>query len=175
MNGNGNQTKRQYATINASVRCECSLNASSRSGGGGGRGGHIPDPGPVKISHKKDGHQRRPHRIHVSRPPLTRPLDPILNAYSNVNLISLRLRVAEGRSTCRTGSLTNTERELNKSRSSSRNCVEPYNSKYRTVKKDEGSRSKLTLTAVPLLGLPGEYVKWSVSLLTLLQLLRSSS
>ena len=35
----------------------------------GGRGGHGP-PGPVKIGHKKDGRQRRPHRFHVSRPPL---------------------------------------------------------------------------------------------------------
>ena len=35
---------------------------------GGGRGGHGP-PGPVKIGHKKDGHQRRPHRFHVSQPP----------------------------------------------------------------------------------------------------------
>ena len=36
-------------------------------------------PGPAKIGHKKDGHQRRPHRFHVSRPPpLTRPLDPLL-------------------------------------------------------------------------------------------------
>ena len=35
---------------------------------GGGRGGHGP-PGPVKIGHKKDGHRRRPHRFHVSRPP----------------------------------------------------------------------------------------------------------
>ena len=26
-------------------------------------------PGPVKIDHKKDGRQRRPHRFHVSRPP----------------------------------------------------------------------------------------------------------
>ena len=26
-------------------------------------------PGPVKISHKKDGHQRWLHRFHVSRPP----------------------------------------------------------------------------------------------------------
>ena len=24
-------------------------------------------PGPVKISHKKDGHRIRPHRFHVSR------------------------------------------------------------------------------------------------------------
>ena len=28
-------------------------------------------PGPVKISHTKDGRQRRPHRFHVSRPPPT--------------------------------------------------------------------------------------------------------
>ena len=26
-------------------------------------------PGPVKISHKKDGRQGRPHKFHVSRPP----------------------------------------------------------------------------------------------------------
>ena len=32
-----------------------------------------PPPGPVKISHKKDGHQRQPHRFHASRPP---PLYP---------------------------------------------------------------------------------------------------
>ena len=44
---------------------------------GGGRGGHGP-PGPVKIGHKKDGCQSRSHRFHVSRPPLTRPLDPLL-------------------------------------------------------------------------------------------------
>ena len=36
--------------------------------GGGGRGGHGP-PSPVQISHKKDGHQRRPHRFHVSWAP----------------------------------------------------------------------------------------------------------
>ena len=36
--------------------------------------------GPVKISHKKDGHQRRLHRFHVSSAsPLTRPLDPLLD------------------------------------------------------------------------------------------------
>ena len=33
----------------------------------------VADPGgmrgPVKVSHKNDGHQRRPHRFHVSRPP----------------------------------------------------------------------------------------------------------
>ena len=35
----------------------------------GGAEGAMPPPGPVKISHKKDGHWRRPHRFHVSRPP----------------------------------------------------------------------------------------------------------
>ena len=30
-------------------------------------------PGPVKIGHKKDGRQRRPHRFHVSRPPSPYP------------------------------------------------------------------------------------------------------
>ena len=49
---------------------------SSRSGGGG-QGGHGP-PGPVKIGHKKDGHQRQPHRFHVSQPPFTPPLDLLL-------------------------------------------------------------------------------------------------
>ena len=44
---------------------------------GGGQGGHGP-PRPVKIGHKKDGCRRRAHRFHVSRPPLTRPLDPLL-------------------------------------------------------------------------------------------------
>ena len=36
---------------------------------GGARGPCTP-PGPMKISHKKDGHQRWPHRFHVSRAPL---------------------------------------------------------------------------------------------------------
>ena len=31
---------------------------------------HPPPPGSVKISHKKDGHQRQPHRFHVYRSPL---------------------------------------------------------------------------------------------------------
>ena len=48
---------------------------------GGGEGAMAP-PGPVKIGHKKDGPQRRPHRFHVSRPPLTRPLDPLLDLSS---------------------------------------------------------------------------------------------
>ena len=47
------------------------------SGSRGGRGGHGP-PGPVKIGHKKDGCRRQPHRFHVSWPPLTQLLDPLL-------------------------------------------------------------------------------------------------
>ena len=45
---------------------------------GGGKGA-MPPPDPVKISHKKDGRQRWPHRFHVSCLHLTRPLDPLLN------------------------------------------------------------------------------------------------
>ena len=48
------------------------------SGSGGGAEGAMAPPSPVKISHKKDGHWRRPHRFHVSQPPLTQPLDPLL-------------------------------------------------------------------------------------------------
>ena len=44
----------------------CAAESSSGSRGGG-RGGHGP-PGPVKISHNKDGCWRLPHRFHVSRP-----------------------------------------------------------------------------------------------------------
>ena len=50
-------------------------------------------PGPVKISHKKDGRQRHLHRFHVSRLPLTRPLDPLLKA-------KYRLKVAAVRRQC---------------------------------------------------------------------------
>ena len=39
------------------------------SGSRGGPRGPWPPPGPVKIGHKKDGRQRRPHRFHVSRSP----------------------------------------------------------------------------------------------------------
>ena len=55
-------------------------------------------PGPVKISHKKDGCQRRPHRFHVSCPlPLTRLQDPLLNSMSIILWIlcgSVRGRVS---------------------------------------------------------------------------------
>ena len=59
---------------------------SGRHWVGGGRAvadpgrpeGAMAPPGPVKIGHKKDGRQRRPHRFHVSQLPLTRPLDPLL-------------------------------------------------------------------------------------------------
>ena len=44
------------------------MTLSSTGSGGGGRGGHGP-PGPVKISHKKDGCRRRLLKFHVSRPP----------------------------------------------------------------------------------------------------------
>ena len=41
-----------------------------------GRRGAMAHPGPVKISHKKEGRQRWLHRFHVSRPPpLNQPLD----------------------------------------------------------------------------------------------------
>ena len=44
-----------------------------------GAEGVMDPPGPVKISHEKNGHQGQSHRFHVSRPPpLTRPLDPLL-------------------------------------------------------------------------------------------------
>ena len=51
--------------------------------GGGPRWAMAP-PGPVKIGHKKDGRRRWPHRFHVSRPPLTRPLDPLLSRIRTV-------------------------------------------------------------------------------------------
>ena len=56
------------------------LSASSESSFWGGGEGAMTPAGSVKISHKKDGRQRRPHRFRVSRPPLTRPLDPLLSA-----------------------------------------------------------------------------------------------
>ena len=36
---------------------------------GEAEGAMAPPSGPVKISHKKDGHQRQPHRFHVSQHP----------------------------------------------------------------------------------------------------------
>ena len=58
----------------------------------GGEGAMTP-AGPVKISHKKDGRQRRPHRFRVSRspPPLTRPLDPLLSAECNFGFGTTRV------------------------------------------------------------------------------------
>ena len=47
------------------------------SGSRGGREGHAPPPSSsVKISHKKDGRQRRLHRFHVSRLPFPPPPGP---------------------------------------------------------------------------------------------------
>ena len=59
---------------------------SSRSGGGGGAEGAMA-PSPVKISDKKDGRRRWPHRFHVSRPSLSRPLDPLLDQYIDLKAI----------------------------------------------------------------------------------------
>ena len=48
--------------------------------GGGAEGAMAPRP--VKISHKKDAHQIRPHRFQKFLGPLpTRPLDPLLKIY----------------------------------------------------------------------------------------------
>ena len=56
----------------------------------------VADPGgPVKISHKKDGHQRRLHRFHVSRhppPPPTLPLDALphlLRKHSKIKFLTI--------------------------------------------------------------------------------------
>ena len=51
------------------------------------QGGHVP-PGPVKISHRKDGPHNRPHRFHVSWLP-TRLLDPLL--YISALLVTIIL------------------------------------------------------------------------------------
>ena len=56
--------------------------------------GPCPTLGPVKINHKKDGRQRRPHRFHVScPPPLTRPLDPLLKWYQYRQWLTIRRSV----------------------------------------------------------------------------------
>ena len=51
---------------------------------GGTEGAMAPNPSPVKISHKKDGRQRQPHRFHVSCPPLTRLLDLLLGTFHKI-------------------------------------------------------------------------------------------
>ena len=50
----------------------------------------MPPPGPVKIGHKKDGRQRRPHRFHVSRPP---PYPTAGSATDSVLFVSIQLLV----------------------------------------------------------------------------------
>ena len=57
----------------------------------GGAEGTMAPPGPVKIGHKKDGHRRQLHRFHVSRPPLTRPLDPLLAMEPNASAIIFKM------------------------------------------------------------------------------------
>ena len=77
------------------LRFLCHNTSSSGSRGGGCRGGHGP-PGPVKTSHKKDGRQRRPHRFHVSWPPLPGRWIRcwvVTNVYSNLKQqLTLKLR-----------------------------------------------------------------------------------
>ena len=51
----------------------------------------------MKISHKKDGHRRQPHRFHVYRPPLTRPLDPLLRVVQFTLLCNHNFAVKKGR------------------------------------------------------------------------------
>ena len=53
------------------------------SGSRGGQGGHAPSP--VKISHKKDGRRRCPHRFHVSRSP---PPYPAAGSATHANMFS---------------------------------------------------------------------------------------
>ena len=54
-----------------------------------GRGrGAMPPPGPVKISLKKDGHQRRPHRFHVSRH--THPSHPVTGSATSSTGVGAR-------------------------------------------------------------------------------------
>ena len=72
--------QQMYGHLEDTQVCNLFLIKPEHSSGSRGRGGH-PPPGSVKISNKKDGHRRRPHRFHVSRPlppPLTRLLDPLL-------------------------------------------------------------------------------------------------
>ena len=52
---------------NLQIRSYATSVALSVADPGGGE--EVIPPGPVKISHKKDIRQRRPHRFHVSRPP----------------------------------------------------------------------------------------------------------
>ena len=63
---------------NLTIKCGNFLNVPVADPGGAE--GAMAPPGPVKIGHKKDGHRRQPHRFHVSRSPLTRPLDPLLRS-----------------------------------------------------------------------------------------------
>ena len=58
----------EVSEIVFSVKQRYGENAAVAYPGGGAEGAMAP-PGPVKIGHKKDGHRRRPHRFHVSRPP----------------------------------------------------------------------------------------------------------
>ena len=66
---------------------------SSSGSRGGGRGGHAP-PDPVKIGHKKDGHRRRPHRFHVSRPPSPYPAAGSATVFSPMVLFTRNVKIS---------------------------------------------------------------------------------
>ena len=44
-------------------------------------------PGPVKIGHKKDGHQRQPDRFHVSRPPAAGSATDLSDSLNSVKVL----------------------------------------------------------------------------------------
>ena len=65
----GSFNPRKSLAACGSVTAKCSALIEENSSGSRGAEGAMAPAGPVKISHKKDGHQRQPHRFHVSRPP----------------------------------------------------------------------------------------------------------
>ena len=66
------------------------------SSGSGGPRGH--PPGPVKISNKKDGRRRWPHRFHVSRPPY--PAAGSATAQFRAKQDDLSITLSSARATC---------------------------------------------------------------------------
>ena len=67
----------------------------------GGAEGAMAPPGPGKISHKKDGHQRQPHRFHVSWPPPPYPATGSATAqYSSTNFSNRQRHESHSRWGC---------------------------------------------------------------------------